>query len=79
MGLVDDVRAATRRPGGKCGIPGILLAHPEIADELRELLAQPVYVAGHRAIATALREKHDVMTSGDAIGRHRNGECRCPR
>lgn len=64
----------------RCGVAKVLLAMAEAGegqeDELRELLARPVYEIEHVALMKALR-KHGYNIGADSIRRHRKGHCHC--
>ena len=73
--LLDDIRAAARTPGPRCGIA---LITGELSEEDRQGLAT-AYADGTISgsiIGTALR-KRGFKISDDSVRRHRTGKCSC--
>ena len=74
MGLVDDVRAAMTGPGVQCSIPGIFTANPEIADELRSVLADRSL---HSTAIMRVLKSRGITIADNTLQRHRRGDCKC--
>lgn len=75
---MDDIKAETRRAGGKCPIPAMAKSgHSKklVADALAAV-ADPTLSA--RAVSAALA-KHGIEVGQNGIQRHRRGECACGR
>ena len=81
MGLLGEVEQAqaAHRVGGICGVKRVLESLPPAeADELREILAEPKSRYMDSTIWQVLRAR-GFEVGDQAIGRHRNGTCKCSR
>ena len=72
MSLAEEARSLVRRPGSTCGVGRLVTDHP-IGPQLEDAMAQGIEAS---AIARALRD-HGVIIDGQAINRHRRGDCKC--
>ncbi len=76
MGLLDDIEAQTRRPGGRCAVGRVLnqLDAKDAAD-LEHAIADEATYTGE-AIARALTARGHQL-KGANVQYHRNGKCAC--
>lgn len=75
MGLLDDIKAARPKVGGRCSIPGFLDSLPaQDRADVVAALADPAIAA--TAIAKVLQARGHAV-SASSLQRHRRGACLC--
>lgn len=74
MSLLQEAVAAQKPKGPTCTMGLAIAAHPQLAAEVAELLADPTITG--TTIARVLKP-HGIEVSAYVARRHRSGECLC--
>lgn len=75
MSLSDEAIALTAQGLPKCGVALLVLAHPEIEDELEAALSDPAVTSA--GLARALQARYEGAPKDSTVNRHRRGRCAC--
>lgn len=74
--LLENAIAKGPTKKGECGVPRMLREHPDMADEIGELMAAlPIQV--NYNIAEATLKESGIRVSANTLSRHVRGRCSC--